>query len=157
MLAFAWRGPRDTAAHIYLQNMATDQVRRLTSQDGEENRPAWSPDGSQIAFVHLHAGASTKDVVIYSFRDGKERNLAELTGAYPWLCQLPRLRWSGDGKTLYSSASVASDQPCSVVAIDTQRGNVRRITQPPVGTVGDLEPAISPDAPPSHSFAMQEK
>jgi Tol biopolymer transport system component len=143
-LVFVWRGPDKKTQHIYLRDWGSGSVHRLTNQEPEENQPAWSPDGNQIAFVRLRADAS-KDVDVFSLRDGKERKLTELTGAFPWLCQIPRLSWSPDGKTLYSSASLTPNGACGIVAIDVQRGNVRRITQPPIGTVGDLEPAVAPD------------
>jgi Tol biopolymer transport system component len=42
---------RDGNAEIYVMNADGSNVRRLTSDSSIDDDPAWSPDGTKIAFV----------------------------------------------------------------------------------------------------------
>jgi Tol biopolymer transport system component len=42
--------------HIYTLNLATNEVNQLTTGDHFDLKPAWSPDGSQIAFMSNRDG-----------------------------------------------------------------------------------------------------
>ena len=44
-----WRG--DAFRHIFIVDVETGDVRQLTDGDGDDGSPAWSPDGSRIAFI----------------------------------------------------------------------------------------------------------
>ncbi len=46
----AFVSDRDGGYQIYLMNADGTDVRQLTHGPGENAKPAWSPDGSQIAF-----------------------------------------------------------------------------------------------------------
>jgi Tol biopolymer transport system component len=63
---------------------ATERARRLTDAT-DDSSPAWSPDGSQVAFVRA------TDVAILTIATGEIRTLG--TGGDP--------AWSADGATLY--------------------------------------------------------
>ena len=44
-----WRG--DAFRHIFIVDVETGDVRQLTDGEGDDGSPAWSPDGSNIAFI----------------------------------------------------------------------------------------------------------
>ena len=44
-VAFAWNGPKQDNWDIYVTLVGSPDVRRLTSDPADDNRPAWSPDG----------------------------------------------------------------------------------------------------------------
>lgn len=69
-VAFVWRGRFDTHPHIYIQNLHSSEPHRLTQGELEENRPAWSPDGTRIAFIQLLSD-SQKEIDIASASGGK--------------------------------------------------------------------------------------
>ncbi len=143
-LAFVWAGPKGDNPDIYVQDLKADFPTRLTTDPAEDTRPAWSPDGKQIAFIRLKGGAR-KELDILSLESGKETKVAELEGSTPWLCIIPRVSWSRDGRYLFTSEGLGAGEACGVVAIDLKTRDIHRLTQPPPGIVGDLEPDVSPD------------
>ncbi len=44
-----WRG--DTHSHIFVVDVESGETRQLTDGDWDDHMPAWSPDGTRIAFV----------------------------------------------------------------------------------------------------------
>ena len=143
-LAFVWSGPTGRNRDIYVQDLKGDAPTRLTTNPAEDTRPARSPDGKQIAFIRF-AGKERKELDLISLATGQETKIAELEGMAPWLCIIPRLSWSPDGRYLFTSESFGMGEACGVVAVDLRTRNIRRITQPPPGVVGDLEPDVSPN------------
>jgi Tol biopolymer transport system component len=143
-VAFSWSGPKNDNPDIYIQEVGEDTATRVTTDPAEDNRPAWSPDGTQLAFIRLRQN-SKKLLKVISIATRRETTVAELEGSHPWLCIIPRISWSADGRTLITSEAYGMSSSCGVVAIDLKTHEVRRVTEPPPGFVGDLEPQLSPD------------
>lgn len=138
-LAFTTVSNNGTDRAIYVQAVGSDRARRLAPGI----RPEWSPDGTRIAFLRPEL-AGKKQIIIYSLATGQESVVTELEGGWPWLCALPRLSWSPDGKTLFTSASGDGREVCAVVAVDISSGHVHRLMTSS-GVDGDLEAAVSPN------------
>lgn len=117
---------------IYLMNK--DRIKNLTSHPARDERPVWSPEGSQIAFVSDRDG--NKEIYIMD-KDGK--NLRRLT-FNDWDDENPS--WSPDGKSIV----VASNRGGStnLYIIDIENGNLRRLTDYKLGQVAG-SPSWSPD------------
>lgn len=87
--------------HLYLFDVESKKLEALTDERNfDESHPAWSPDGSHIAFVSNHAKepdqTGTDDIFIVEARAGaKPRKL--LTAYSP---DQQRLVWSPDGQLL---------------------------------------------------------
>src|SRR6185312_3549726 len=77
---------------------------------------------------------------------GQERRLADI---FPRLLGYmvggDGLRYSLDGKFLAVPDKSSSGEPFSIVLISTETGEKRKLTSPPIGSVGDNIPVFSPD------------
>lgn len=94
--------------------------------------PAWSPTGSQLAYVSFE---SRKPVVyVHDVASGKRRLIANFRGSN----SAPA--WSPDGRTL--AVTLSRDGGSQLYAIDANGGEPRRLAQS--GSI-DTEPAYSPD------------
>lgn len=94
--------------------------------------PAWSPNGSQLAYVSFE---SRKPVIYaHDVSSGKRRLLANFRGSN----SAPA--WSPDGRQIV--ATLSRDGGSQLYAIDANGGEPRRLTQ---SSSIDTEPAFSPD------------
>ena len=86
-------------SYIYLFDVATKKLERLTAGKTDESAPSWSPDGSRIAFLSNHAADPDRDhsgqVYVAEARPGAtEKQLSPLTMP----AERGRPEWSPDGK-----------------------------------------------------------
>ncbi len=82
----------DCERHLFVLDVATGRIRRLTSGRSYNGDPAWSPDGSRIAFSSNVEGDGDYDIYVMD-ADGSSRE--RLTHA-PGLDLNPA--WSPDGR-----------------------------------------------------------
>ena len=143
-VAFVWAGEKGSYAHIYVSQIgATDSPRQITSS-GEgtfEFAPVWSPDGRYIAFFRYND--KEKDLAIYvtAALGGSERRLYNVKSQR----KVDALDWSMDGKYLAFSDSASPSEASHIFLLSLDTLEVRPITSPPSGTLGDTTPAFSPD------------
>src|SRR5438477_12572165 len=100
-----------TRSALWLQPLPAGEPRRLTSGQTRDSDPAFSPDGSRIAFLSSRDGGSQ----IY---------LLDLTGGEPakassFPTDVNGFRWSPDGKWFVFTADVFPD--CANAACDEQK------------------------------------
>jgi Tol biopolymer transport system component/serine/threonine protein kinase len=146
LVAFAWDGQKQDNLDIYVKQIGSGALQRVTTDPAVDVSPAWSPDGQRIAF-HRVLPEGVSQIIVKSYLGGPERKLAEwpyphdagMGGGRRVLC------WSPDGKWLVASGRSALGAPTGLFAISMDTGESRRITSPPVGYGGDSDPALSPD------------
>ena len=98
-----WRG--DAFRHLFIVDAETGKTRQLTEGEGEDSSPAWSPDGSRVAFI---SDRGDRDLVSYN-----GAYVVPVQGGEPvkWsegLTTIAALAWSPDSGQL---AVVGSDDP----------------------------------------------
>jgi dipeptidyl aminopeptidase/acylaminoacyl peptidase len=96
--------------------------RKLAAGPGPDNSPAWSPDGTQIAYMtRAEAGAiGSQRMVVVAAAGGAVRTLVE-----PRTYTMNGARWSSDGRTLHFTASTGTTT--TVFAVSSAGGDARAI------------------------------
>lgn len=128
--------------HVFVRTVAKDTPRQLTQGPANDISPAWSPDGTKIAFLRVSEGRAK--YLIVPVGGGAERQIAEFPAAGDESQPLPAVAWSKDGTSLVVVQG-SDQQPAGLALVALDSGKVTRITNPPEGSEGDSSPALSPD------------
>ncbi len=80
---------------IYLYDIQTQDVSRLTQSQASDSNPVWSPDGTRIAFVSNrdHSNEGGTDIYLFTINEGKVTRLTKSGNA-------GRPLWSPSGEKL---------------------------------------------------------
>ena len=126
LVAFAARG------WLWLLDLSSGEARRLTNSAGIDARPAWSPDGRNLAFVR-DDGKGTR-IVRIEIETAEERLLVD----EPAIDLDPA--FSADGRVLFYSSAVAGD--LDLWSLDLGTGTKLRLTSE---TGLERDPQPTPD------------
>ena len=143
-VAFVWAGEKGGFAHIYVSQIgAADSPRRLTSipDIAYEFAPAWSPDGRYIAFFRFNEKDQALSVYVTASLGGSERRLYTVQSHR----KVDALDWSPDGKFLAFCDSPTPGEASQILLLSLDTLEVRPLTSPAGGILGDSSPAFSPD------------
>jgi serine/threonine protein kinase/Tol biopolymer transport system component len=144
MIAYSWNGRSGAAFDIYIKALSEgSKPLRLTEHPDPEAAPAWSPDGTHLAFVRMSDNGPA--LIVIPSLGGQERRLSTLEippldPANPG----PGVRWLPDGSAIAFSELDAAGQS-RIVALDLETGERRTLTRPPESSGGDYNLSFSPD------------
>jgi Tol biopolymer transport system component len=138
-IAFIWNGAAQDDFDIYVLRHGETQPRRLTTEPGPDVNPAWSPDGQWIAYDRPSTGPGFSSIHLVS-ASGRERRML-LRRATP----VGGAAWSRDSRSLILQMVRTSRRVADLWAVSIDSGVARRITRAPDDSIGDIEPALSPD------------
>jgi len=141
-VAFGWEGEKQDNLDIYAKYIGVDPPLRLTTDPTPDTDPAWAPEGRSIAF--LRRGSSVFQVWLVPALGGPERKLAEIVNLYADLPE-PLLAWTPDSQWLVAVDKPSEKEPFALVLISARSGDKRNLTAPPLQSLGDSAPAVSPD------------
>lgn len=137
-VVFAWRGEKQDNWEIYVQVIGTDKPLKLTNNPAIDYIPKWSPDGRFIAFGHFSQGkCEIRQIPAFG---GDDTKLTDCN-----YHEIPALSWSPDGKFLAFPDRKNSNEPFQITIFSLETQEKRIITNPPAGTVGDIDVTFSPD------------
>jgi len=126
---------------IYTMNADGSGVTQLTTE-GEEHRPAWSPDGSKIAYDSYHPVPSGNfDIYVMNADGSNKTNLTNTPGVGDGVQELDP-DWSPDGSKIAFDRSSDSGNTSAIYVMNADGSGVTQLT-----TAGGYErhPAWSPD------------
>ncbi len=88
-------------SYIYLYDIATKKLDRLTKSKWDESSPSWSPDGARIAFMSNHADDPDRDPAAQLFVADAQPSAAEKQiTTVDNRASRARPEWSPDGKRI---------------------------------------------------------
>jgi Tol biopolymer transport system component len=132
---------------IFVRQIASQSLTRLTSGPGSDIGPSWSPDGASVAFVRVEGGATE---CFIASQGGEARKVSDCNVLASEGQPLPAVAWMPDGRGLLVTKAIQPADgmgaaPAAIAIAPLEGGPLRRITQPPEGTPGDTDPVVSPD------------
>ena len=139
-IAFAWNGETgdESKFDLYVKEVGSERLLRLTHHPSKGIVPAWSPDGGTIAFVRWTENNS--EIFLIPALGGIERRVV---GLGVGLLHLIRISWSPDGKRIaYPAYGTRGSQEIYLVSLDTLQA---KPLSPAPECQDALEPAFSPD------------
>ena len=146
-IAYSAAGDDGVNWDIWLKIVGDPLARRLTTDPAAETQAAWSPDGTEIAFLRLRPG-SRRGVIASQLSAGETYLVSPLGGPPRRLSDLPargRPSWSPDGRWLaVSRARSGSEPPGGIYLISAVSGESRPLTVPKPPAF-ELNPAFAPD------------
>ena len=117
---------------IHVFNIDGTGLTRLTNTSNvTDYQPAWSPDGTQIAFTRIY-GSWVKVELWIMNSDGSNQHYIGVEGS--------AAKWSTDGNSLIYSSKVSGNY--DIYTCDTDGSNVQRLT---TTVLNETNPAYSPD------------
>ena len=141
-IAFAWNGGNDDRRgfDLYVKEIGSERLLRLTNHPSDGIIPAWSPDGSSIAFVRFEDRAQEAGIFIIPALGGVERRVLS-TGVV--VGHLIHISWSPDGKRIaYPAYGYNGTPQIYLLSVDTLQ---TQPLSPAPECLDALQPAFSPD------------
>ncbi len=145
-VAFSWTGEQGDHYDIYVTRGGGQTPIRLTQGPGSDISPAWSRDGSQIAFLRLRSVSKASLLVVPS-EGGPERLVREIALSENFhRAMRPLLTWAPDGTGIVYTASDPESGRASLYVTDLQGGGARKLFDSGgEGIWGNTSPAFSAD------------
>lgn len=141
-LAFCYASPDGNSSAIYVQNMEEMHPRRITTGTGEYDSPVFSPNGHQLAFLHMQPNLA--EILIYDLDTMRTRRLATLL-PHQYGLTFRRLDWSPTGQFMVVTDQQTQEDTLSLYMVFLAGGTKVRLTFPGMDMLGDIAPRFSPD------------
>ena len=131
-VAYSWNGPDEANFDIYIKTtragtaVSTPPL-RLTRDPADDTNPAWSPDGSSIAFLRKLNVGNQFAILLMPVLGGQERKLAEVSIPFTAAFYSPYLAWTPDSQSLIVTDHASAGRDGKA------RGEPREVVRCPVG------------------------
>jgi len=140
----AWyvEGSSQMDGDIYVANIDGSNIRRLTTAEGMDDHPAWSPDGTRIAFTSLRSGHP--DIWVMGANGTGQTDLTN--DFLPATSNEHSPAWSPDGSRIAYASDIDDFGHVKLWTMRADGSDKRRVLPGTAGTdVIDMEPSWSPD------------
>jgi Tol biopolymer transport system component len=144
-VAFAWDGEKQDNFDIYVMEIGSRALRRITTDPAHDKNPTWSPDGRSVAFLRW-LGGDRAALMLVPAAGGPEHQLGETRNEIGQRLshELVSLAWLPDGRWVAASHRERQEVQGGIYLFSVT-GEKRRLTAPPGDSFGDHMPALSPD------------
>ncbi|HJY33432.1 MAG TPA: protein kinase [Vicinamibacterales bacterium] len=139
-VAFSWSNSKEGFDHfdIYLKQVGSSDVRRLTTEPGAFFAGGWSPDGRQLACVR-YGPEMMSTIYLISPLTGTQRKLMDFPASGATI-------WTNDGQSLIGGGwSDKAPEGVGIYLIPVDGGTPRRILPAPKGVSFISATALAPD------------
>jgi Tol biopolymer transport system component/predicted Ser/Thr protein kinase len=137
-VVFQSLGERGDNLDLWLRIVGQAEARQLTTDPAADMFPAWSPDGTRIAFTRSGAVPFVGTIHLVSPLGGAARRLSDLP-------TVGRLSWSPDGRWLAAAVVDGGLPPRThLVLVSASSGEAQALTSSKPGEV-HWAPSFSPD------------
>jgi Tol biopolymer transport system component/DNA-binding winged helix-turn-helix (wHTH) protein len=144
-LAYTWRSNKDAHQSIYLQHVFSDDRRLLMDTGRDDYSPAWSPNSTEIAFLHSVGDGQSLEIQIAKKQNpALRRRVATICDANDVFRNPPTLSWSPDARQLVTTDCNDKNASPALTLISVDTGRKHQLTRPPSRTWDD-QAAFSPD------------
>jgi Tol biopolymer transport system component/DNA-binding winged helix-turn-helix (wHTH) protein len=137
-LVYAQRPDSSTGRDLYIRGVDQGTPVRVTTDPADDHSAAWSPSGDRIVFVRSYPNGSCALVVV-PVPIGPERVATRCESS-----TYTRVSWL-DGDTVAIGDKPGPSLLYRIRSVALTSGAVRDLTNPPVETLGDSDPSVSPD------------
>jgi len=142
-VAFVWETGSAAPGSIWVQWQGSDSATRVTPNDGANYiSPAWSPDGTQLAYLRFAANQAS---LIVSSAQGKDARAVVSLFPSRYGLQHRHAAWSPDGRYLAVDDALSAGRSFGIFMVSVTDGQKRRLTTTDDVHVGDVNPRFSPD------------
>lgn len=104
----------NSTTSLWLTDVATGTSRRLTRAQASDSSPAWSPDGTRIAFVSRRGGDEAASLYVIAVDGGEAEKILEL----PYGVSSPQ--WMPDGRRLVVATTVIPELAGKMTTADLE-------------------------------------
>ena len=119
---------------LFLYNMATRKIERLTQNKGNDNNPTYSPDGRYLAYLSMaRAGfeADRRRIMLLD-RKAKTKKIKELTVGFPY--SVNAIFWRNNRELFFTCAEHGT---YSIYKVDVKKGKISPVLKG--HTVADVQ------------------
>jgi Tol biopolymer transport system component len=131
-----------TPPSVWVQDSQGGSSRQLTKGGEHHSSPAWSADGSKVAFLRVQR---TSTHVVITNADGTAERVVAQFAATTYGYDNRMLDWSSDSQWLAVSHAPAPGSNVGLYLINVETGQRRQLTIPGAEVAGDVDPRFSPD------------
>ena len=132
---------RERLSELRIVSLGSGESRLLAG--GDAVQPAWSPDGSRVAYWGIEVSTGQADIWTIAVADGEAVQVTD-DAATDW-----SPAWSPDGQYLYFASDRSGSMDLWRTRIDQESGQVRGLPEPvtSAGTVWSTHPSFARDVP----------
>ena len=144
-VTFSWGGESGTNSDIYVAQLGTTTLQRLTTDPAQDSFPRWAPDGNQIAFFRRR-NAAGGDLMVIPALGGQERKVAEIGYGTPeGAAGKSIIAWTPDSRSLVFAANTAQSYVYRLYIVSLASGRAVPLGIDGGAVLGDLTPLVSAD------------